>query len=72
MQLSGQIPGELSSALHESELMTERNEIDLWAVHPGGRSILDAVEKALELPTDALAASREDWRPGRLCVGWCK
>ena len=33
--------------------------IDLWAVHPGGRSILDAVEKGLELPSDALAASRE-------------
>ena len=59
MQLSGQVPGELSRALHEGELMTERNEIDLWAVHPGGRSILDAVEKALELPKDALAASRE-------------
>jgi predicted naringenin-chalcone synthase len=28
-------------------------------VHPGGRSILDAVQKGLELPADALAASRE-------------
>ena len=33
--------------------------IDLWAVHPGGRSILDAVEQGLELPQDALSASRE-------------
>jgi predicted naringenin-chalcone synthase len=32
--------------------------VDLWAVHPGGRSILDAVEAALELPADALEASR--------------
>ena len=39
--------------------MAERDSIDLRAVHPGGRSILDAVEKGLELPTDALAASRE-------------
>jgi predicted naringenin-chalcone synthase len=30
----------------------------LWAVHPGGRSILDAVERALALPEAALAASR--------------
>jgi alpha-pyrone synthase len=59
MRLSGHVPGELGRALHEGELMTEREGIDLWAVHPGGRSILDAVEKGLELPADALAASRE-------------
>lgn len=29
-----------------------------WAVHPGGRSVLDRVETGLELPPDALAASR--------------
>jgi predicted naringenin-chalcone synthase len=33
--------------------------IDLWAVHAGGRSILDAVESGLGLPADALSASRE-------------
>ena len=59
MLLSGQVPTELGRALHEGELMAERDGIDLWAVHPGGRSILDAVEKGLELPADALAASRE-------------
>jgi alpha-pyrone synthase len=59
MLLSGQVPGELGRALHDGELMAERNSVDLWAVHPGGRSILDAVEKGLELPSDALAASRE-------------
>lgn len=59
MYLSGQVPAELARALHESELMAARDAIDLWAVHPGGRSILDAVEKGLELPPDTLAASRE-------------
>ncbi len=59
MLLSGQVPGELGRALHTGGLMSERDSIDLWAVHPGGRSILDAVEKGLELPADALAASRE-------------
>ena len=59
MLLSGQVPAELGRALHEGELMAERDDIDLWAVHPGGRSILDAVERGLELPVDALAASRE-------------
>jgi alpha-pyrone synthase len=59
MLLSGQVPGELGRTLNESGLMAEHDGIDLWAVHPGGRSILDAVEKGLELPADALAASRE-------------
>jgi predicted naringenin-chalcone synthase len=34
-------------------------DIDLWAVHPGGRSVLDAVQTALELEDTALATSRE-------------
>lgn len=59
MLLSGQVPKELGRALHEGDLMADRDGIDLWAVHPGGRSILDAVERGLELPSDALAASRE-------------
>lgn len=59
MLLSGQVPKELGRALHAGELMSDRDGIDLWAVHPGGRSILDAVERGLELPADALAASRE-------------
>jgi predicted naringenin-chalcone synthase len=32
--------------------------VDLWAVHPGGRSILDAVEHGLALRQGALAESR--------------
>ena len=59
MFLSGKIPAELSQALQGSELMAERDDIELWGIHPGGRSILDAVESGLELPTDALADSRE-------------
>lgn len=35
------------------------DEIDMWAVHPGGPRILSAVEKSLELPTEALATSRK-------------
>lgn len=33
--------------------------VDHWAVHPGGRSILDRVEEALELAPEQLAPSRE-------------
>ena len=32
--------------------------IDLWAVHPGGRTILDAVEQGLGLRAEALSDSR--------------
>ena len=59
MLLSGQVPAVLGRALNEGQLMAERDDIELWAVHPGGRSVLDAVEQGLELPPDALAASRE-------------
>lgn len=34
-------------------------DIALWAVHPGGRTILDAVAQALRLDEDALSCSRE-------------
>jgi len=33
--------------------------IDLWAVHPGGRTVLDAVERAFALAPPMLAASRD-------------
>lgn len=35
-----------------------RGEIDTWAVHPGGKSILDQVERSLSLRPEQLAASR--------------
>ncbi|WP_114452183.1 type III polyketide synthase [Halopolyspora algeriensis] len=33
-------------------------DVRTWAVHPGGPAILDTVESELDLPADALAASR--------------
>jgi alpha-pyrone synthase len=62
MHLSGQVPGEIGGALRQLGGQVTRGrdplDIDLWAVHPGGRSVLDAVEKGLALPVDALSASR--------------
>ncbi|MGC9199371.1 MAG: type III polyketide synthase [Acidobacteriaceae bacterium] len=58
MLLSGQVPVELGRALHQGGLMAAAPNIDLWAVHPGGRSVLDAVQRGLELQPNALAASR--------------
>ena len=34
------------------------SSIDLWAIHPGGRTVLDAVERAFDLAPEALANSR--------------
>jgi predicted naringenin-chalcone synthase len=63
MFLSGAVPGSISRALEGGRGAilngAQSEDIDLWAVHPGGRSVLDAVQAAFSLPQGALAASRE-------------
>ncbi len=60
MQLSGEVPGRIGAALSEPETreMIVNGGVDRWAVHAGGRSILDAVENALQLPPTSLDDSR--------------
>jgi alpha-pyrone synthase len=64
MHLSGEVPGRIAAALADPAVAQAATgghapeAIDAWAVHAGGRSILDAVEHALELGPEALAASR--------------
>ncbi len=60
MVLSGAVPGAIKTALAISrdDILGGANDIELWAVHPGGRSVLDAVEQAFGLDAAALAASR--------------
>lgn len=59
MELSGRVPGELRSLLVEgAKQFDPDHSVELWAVHPGGRSILDAVQSGLALPKEALAISR--------------
>jgi len=60
MILSGGVPGAIRHALSEAreDLLGGANDIDLWAVHPGGRTVLDAVEQAFGLPAEALCPSR--------------
>jgi predicted naringenin-chalcone synthase len=64
MHLSGEVPARIQTALRD-QAMRERllgarspATIANWAVHAGGRSILDAVENGLDLPDTALATSR--------------
>ncbi|CAM3077774.1 Naringenin-chalcone synthase [Sphingomonas antarctica] len=64
MHLSGEVPRRIGEALADTDTAArltggiDVQHIDGWAVHAGGRSILDAVEHGLRLPPDALAASR--------------
>lgn len=62
MHLSGRVPGEIGRALAAQQTTvlegSRAADIDLWAIHPGGRSVLDAVEESLALPPAALESSR--------------
>lgn len=63
MHLSGQVPGRIAEALRDPALVRtlaggNAAQVDAWAVHAGGRSILDAVEHGLGLTADALSDSR--------------
>jgi alpha-pyrone synthase len=64
MHLSGEVPGRIATALSDPDTRAaltggvDPQAIDGWAIHAGGRSILDAVETALTLDPQALADSR--------------
>lgn len=63
MLLSGQVPGAIGKALEHggTEVLGEQQKdaVALWAVHPGGKSVLDAVQRGFALPPNALNCSRE-------------
>jgi alpha-pyrone synthase len=60
MHLSGQVPGRIRRWLPENAARLLGGGLpELWAVHAGGRSILDAVQQALSLPPQALRFSRD-------------
>jgi len=64
MHLSGEVPARIADALADPATRNaltggvDPQAIDGWAVHAGGRSILDAVEQGLALAPHALAESR--------------
>jgi predicted naringenin-chalcone synthase len=62
MHLSGQVPVKIAQALREAPEFLLRDEgtqaIDLWAVHGGGRTVLDAVQSGFSLREEALSHSR--------------
>ncbi len=67
MRLSGKVPAQIAHALRGELDRTDgagilrgagTQDVALWAVHAGGRTVLDAVEQGLRLDRDALAVSR--------------
>jgi predicted naringenin-chalcone synthase len=62
MFLSGRVPGAVGQGLRDcaAEVLdgASPEDFDLWAIHPGGRSVLDSVENALGLSSAAMATSR--------------
>ena len=64
MKLSGRVPQEIGQALEQHADSIAGSPLDraatqLWAVHPGGRSVLDAVAQALALSPAAMSASQD-------------
>ncbi len=68
MRLSGKVPGRIATAMRrelecqdESGLLRgmSTQQIDLWAIHAGGRTVLDGVQDGLRLGRDALGWSRD-------------
>src|SRR3546814_11178963 len=64
MHLSGEVSARIAAGVGAPDVARAATggrapaEIDGWAVHAGGRSILDAVAHAFALPPDPLPASR--------------
>ena len=61
MHLSGEVPHRIALALGDAETrgrLCHDASVESWAVHAGGRSILDAVADGLGLAPEALAPSR--------------
>jgi alpha-pyrone synthase len=63
MVLSGQVPATILDTIPtmQQAILGDRAIADIrhWAIHPGGRSILDAVQKGLALPDTAMVPSRK-------------
>jgi predicted naringenin-chalcone synthase len=64
MALAGEVPARIGEGLRDPKVREAMfagaapEDIDAWAVHAGGRSVLDAVEQGLDLSPSALAESR--------------
>ena len=61
MTLTAEVPRIVGREVRDAlaPVLARAGHVDRWIVHPGGRSILDRFEAALDLPGDALDLSRD-------------
>ena len=62
MFLSAEVPravGNVAIPTMSALGVDDKEEISMWAIHPGGRSILDAIQHKLELSDEKMNPSRE-------------
>lgn len=65
MILSSYVPEIIEANLEKvlaptfNDLSISKDDVDIWAVHPGGRAIVDKVEKGLELDEHQVKPSRD-------------
>jgi alkylresorcinol/alkylpyrone synthase len=61
MTLTAEVPRIVGREVRDAlaPVLADAGHVDRWIVHPGGRSILDRFEAALDLPDDALQLSRD-------------
>jgi predicted naringenin-chalcone synthase len=61
MTLTAEVPRIVGREVRDAlaPVLARDGRVDRWLVHPGGRSILDRFETALDLPGDALELSRD-------------
>ena len=68
MVLSSYVPKIIGSNIYDlvSEALAREgssvSDVDLWALHPGGKSIIESVQQALSLEDEQLKASKETLR----------
>jgi alkylresorcinol/alkylpyrone synthase len=68
MRLSSKVPSVLDDHVlaHTTDLLNRHHlsvgDIDHWAIHPGGPRIIDTVARRLDLPPEAVKASRDTLR----------
>ena len=59
MTLSGKVPKTISKSLSEKPLFNIKADAVGWAIHPGGKQIIDGIKGTLDLDESVVTASRK-------------
>lgn len=58
MTLSAKVPSSIKDSLHDKALFSKDPREITWAVHPGGKQIIDGIASVLSLDDESVAVSR--------------